>query len=191
MGKKGKFGVVISLGLLASFLLMFPFNLWLSSTMVRHQIIQLPLAVMIGILLGFSYRNLRINDIYWRISALIFSIFSFSFWMLPHSIDISVVFPVTNRIMILNMVVVGFLIIISLRKTYMELKIVFLGMLTAMLFATGITLQSLKILLCSSYSVAQQHETGFYILLFATALFFTTFTVFFNGLANAKTAHLS
>lgn len=148
--------------------------------MPRHQIIQLPAMVLLGMALAATFPRLVIQDASWGIATLIFIMSSLIFWMLPHSIDFSIINIPFNRVMHLNMMGCGFLLIIALRGAFFEIKILFLGMLSSMLLATGITLRAFDILLCSSFNIRQQHQTGLYLILISILLFIITFITFFR-----------
>jgi hypothetical protein len=113
-------------------------NDWLSATMQRHQIIQLPAMFGLGFVLGTRFSRLNIKENFWGISVLIFTI-SFISWVLPRSIGNSVISTTFNRMMHLNMIVAGILLMPVLRNILFEIKFLFLGMMSAMMLATGIT----------------------------------------------------
>ena len=180
--------IIILLAGILFYLLSYTLNEWLDSKMVLHQLIQLPSMFVLGILLAFAFPSMRIKDISWGISALIFVTSSLIFWMLPHSIDYAVINDWFNRIMHLNMIICGLLLIAVFREILFEIRIYFLGMLSAMLIATGITLRVFKILLCSSFTIEQQKETGGYlILLGSTIVIYTLITFFRMPLLSKKT----
>jgi cytochrome c oxidase assembly factor CtaG len=164
----------------------FPLNDWLSATMPRHQIIQLPIMFLLGLLLGLNFSSLNIKKTSWGIAVLIFIMASFIFWMLPHSIDAAVINKASNRLMHLNMLIAGFLLMPVLRNALFEIKILFLGMLSAMMLATGITLRAFNILLCSSFTIDEQKETGFYLIIVGFLLFVLTFITFFKASGEKK-----
>lgn len=164
------------------FLLSFQFNEWLSLTMPRHQLLQLPGMFVLGILLSYCFPDIKIKNISYGISGVIFIMASMIFWMLPRSVDLAVLHPSINRIMHVNMLIAGFLATAILKNTTLELKMFFLEMTVAMLLATGITLRAFDMLLCSSFTIEQQHETGLYLILIASALFVGTLVMFFRAL---------
>ena len=82
----------------------------------------------------------------------------------------------------INMFVAGFLIFLTLKHTLFEIRILFLGMVTAMMIATGITLLTYNLLLCSAFTIDQQKETGTQLIIIGLILFATTLFVFFRGL---------
>ena len=181
MFRRKKDIILVLIILLLFILLSFPLNDWLSATMPRHQIIQLPAMFGLGLMLGIHFLRFNIKETSWGIAVLIFTMTSFVFWMLPLSIDYAVINKMFNRIMHLNMVIAGILLMPVLRNILFEIKILFLGMLSAMMLATGITLRAFNILLCSSFDIGQQKETGFYLIIIGFLLFVLTFVVFFKA----------
>ena len=79
------------------------------------------------------------------------------------------------------MFIAGTLLMPALRNILFEIKILFLGMLAAMMLATGITLRAFNVLLCSSFDIVQQKETGFYLIIIGFLLFVLTFITFFKA----------
>ena len=84
------------------------------------------------------------------------------------------------------MLFAGILLIPVLRNILFEIKILFLGMISAMMLATGITLRAFNILLCSSFDIGQQKETGFYLIIIGFLLFVLTFITFFKAPGEKK-----
>ncbi len=164
----------------------FPMNEWFCETMPRHQLLQLPAMLFLGVITGVIFRKISIGDIAWGICILIITMFSIIFWMLPHSIDAAVINTWFNRAMHLNMLAAGFFLVLVFREIIFEIRIAFLWMMSAMLLATGITLKYFDILLCSSFTIAQQNETGYYLLLSGSGLFLATMIFFFHGLGRKE-----
>ena len=184
---KSKKDIIVVLVIILSFYLMsFPLNGWLSATMPRHQIIQLPVMLVLGLILGTNFSRLIIKDLYWGIAVLIFIMASLTFWMLPRSIDLSVLDHSFNRAMHFNMLFAGVLLMAVLRGIILEIKILFLGMLSAMLLVTGFTLRTFDILLCSSFDIEQQKQTGLYWIIIGSLMFLLTFFIFFKAVGQPK-----
>lgn len=80
-----------------------------------------------------------------------------------------------------NMLIAGFLLKVVLRDIIFEIKILFLGMLSAMVLATGIALRVFDIILCSSFDIYQQKETGLYLIIAGFLLFILTFFTFLKA----------
>ena len=55
-------------------------------------------------------------------------------------------------------------------------------MISAMFIATGITLVTYNLLLCSAFTIDQQKETGSLLTIIGLVLFVTTLITFFRGL---------
>lgn len=179
MGNK-KLMVVVIVELLLIGWVSFYANQWFSETMPRHQLIQLPAMVLLGMAGGWQVSRFSVRDIFVGVGLLIFVMASLIFWMLPLSIDVAVIYPLVNRIMHINMFLCGWMIVIVWRRSRFEIKILFSGMMASVLMATGIALQSFEILLCSSFNIAQQKETGFYLVGAGVLLFAYTLSVLFR-----------
>lgn len=180
---KKKQNIIFALVIPALFILIsFSLNEWFSETMPRHQLLQLPAMLVLGIISGVFFSKLSVKDVSWGIAVLIFIMSSLIFWMLPHSIDLAVINKSVNKLMNLNIFAAGFLLMPVIRNTIFEVKILFLGMLSVMVLVTGITLKVFNILLCSSFNILQQKETGFYLIIIGLSLFVFTFINFFSGL---------
>ncbi|MCO6497849.1 MAG: hypothetical protein J5I50_09325 [Chitinophagaceae bacterium] len=181
MGKRQATILFILIIAILGWLISFFWNEYLSETMMRHQVMQLPAMVLLGVLTGLYFKKLVVKDLAWQISLLIMVMTSFIFWMLPRSVDMAVIDPLYNRSMHLNMFVAGLVIVAVLRAAVFEIKIAFLGMVAAMTLAVGITLRVFNILLCSSFNIFQQQETGLYLIFLSIALFLLTYITFFRG----------
>lgn len=163
-------------------LLFFPLNPWLSLTMPRHQVVQLPAALLLGLALGPAFRRVNITGLSRGLAALVLAMGALIFWMIPRSIDMAAIHPGINRLMGLSMAATGFLIAITLRNMPFEARIAFPGMLASMLLATGATLRTFAIQLCSSFTIGQQHETGMWLMLIGLALLIGTAVAFIRAL---------
>lgn len=169
-----------------AWLISFPLNAWFSETMLRHQLLQLPSMLALGIIAGFWFtKNIHVSTST-GIAILIIIMASLIFWMLPHSIDDAVINAAFNRVMHINMLLAGFFAVMVLRQTLFEIKIIFLGMISSMLMATGITLNNYDLLLCSSFDIFQQHETGFRLIISGIALYVVTVITFLSGLGKSN-----
>lgn len=87
----------------------------------------------------------------------------------------------------LNMLIAGFLFVPTMRQILFEIKIIFLGMVSAMIIATGIALNSFNILLCSAFDIAQQKVTGKILLISGLIFYAVSIVIFFRGLRTKKT----
>lgn len=160
-------------------------NDWFSVTMPRHQLLQLPIMLVLGIACGCIFSSFKIKNNAYGIALLIFIMASLIFWMLPRSIDLTIVYPWFNRIMHLHILLVGFLIASVLPYVLFEAKIAFLLMVASMLITSGGTLKVFKILLCSSFTIEQQNETGLYLMFIGIIFFVGSIIFFFREIAKA------
>lgn len=179
--RKPKSLIFLLLFAVCFYLLSFPMNHWLSATMPRHQLLQLPAMFLVGALIALLVlKPLKVSDLSWRLAGLIFVMASLIFWMLPHSVDLSAINPFVNNIRHLNLLLAGFLTITLLRHIIVEVKILFLSMLASMLLAVGITLRVFDVLLCSSFNITEQKQTGLILIFAGIFLFLYTLVVFFR-----------
>jgi len=148
--------------------------------MPRHQAVQLPIIFGIGIAIASYFKNLNIKELSWAYSALIFILFSLIFWMLPHSVDLAVINPLIDRTMHIHILICGILLVASFKTISFEIKTFYLAMLSAKLATVGIVMKVFNILLCGSFTILQQQETGTYFILFGISLFIYTLFQFFN-----------
>jgi hypothetical protein len=78
---------------------------------------------LLGFFCGWKWLSSRRTNLYCGLSILVFIMFSFIFWMLPHSIDAAVIDIRFNRFMLLNMFAQAFCYIRYL--SIYDLKFVF------------------------------------------------------------------
>ena len=159
----------------------FPLNHWLTLTMLRHQLIEIPVLLFTGVIFGKIIWKPDAKNVSFSVSLIIFFIFSLIFWMLPKSIDLAVLNPLFNKLMNIHIFIAGICAFSIIKDSVFELKVYFTGMISAMLMAVGITLRVFNLLLCSSFSIEQQRETGIYLITIAIIMFiYTTFILMSN-----------
>lgn len=186
--RKENIGVFLGIAV-AFFLISFTFNDWFCRTMPRHQLLQLPMMYFLGLILSLRFwRKAKLGSST-ALALLIGVMASFIFWMIPYSVDLAVINPSFNRLMHFNMFLAGALTPISMRNSILEIKIIFLGMMATMLTASGISLLNFNILLCSSFNLSQQHETGKGLLVFGILLFLFTVVKFFRESVRERAAN--
>ncbi|MCO5249710.1 MAG: hypothetical protein M9887_12270 [Chitinophagales bacterium] len=144
---------------------------------------QLPAMIILGLIIGWTFPKLKIKDLSWGVTLLIICMASLIFWMIPRSIDMTIVYPSFNRVMHVNMLLFGWILVAVFRCIIFEVKIVFLLMVSGMLLSSGITLRVFKIVLCSSFTMEQQRENGFYLLIIGLTIFVVTIFLFFRQLS--------
>ncbi len=164
----------------------FPLNDWFSLTMVRHQILQLPAMALLGIVAGLVYSNARPKNRSTQIAILIAAMAILLFWMLPRSIDLTIVYPWINRVMHLMVFAAGLSIAWGLVGCFFEVQIAFPLMLASMFIATGMALRGFTILLCSSFMLEEQQETGLYLIFLGLGIFVITITFLLRRLGDRE-----
>lgn len=171
--------IVLGVAIVGVGLVSFGYNDWFSQTMPRHQLFQLPFFLILGLVLTRYFNPSISKSDAVKISGIIFVMGSLVFWMLPLSIDLAVIHPWFNRLMHLNLFIAGILLFLSLHRASLPIKMVFYGMLTAMLIGTGIILSNFSILLCSAFDIPQQQETGNYLIAIGAVFLILTYLTFF------------
>lgn len=183
MDSKIKKYIILILVTTTLFVVAVPLNEWMSKTMARHQLIELPIMFFGGIIIGKYGWKLSTKDNFVSVAKIIFVMFTLIFWMLPKSVDLAALNPLIDKIMNLHVFIAGFLTISLLKGTIFEIKILFLGMMAAMIMAVGITLRVFNLLLCSSFSIEQQRETGLYMILISALLYILTSYILISSIA--------
>lgn len=171
--------IVLGVAIVSIGLVSFVYNDWFSQTMPRHQLLQLPFFLILGLVVTRYFKLPIPQSESVKISGIIFVMGSLIFWMLPLSIDLTVIYPWFNRLMHLHLFIAGILLFLSIHRASLPIKIVFYGMLTAMLIGSGIILNNFSILLCSAFNIPQQQETGNYLMAIGVFFLILTYLTFF------------
>ena len=131
--------------------------------MARQMLIQIPALLILGFIAGrYTLRFIeKVNEN--GITGLIIFIGSFLFWMLPRSLDLTVLSSTVDTIMHVNMLIAGF----ALGQSYPLLGFI-IRMAVALLFISMLIVISMvytnySTLLCAVYTVEQQKEVGYYL----------------------------
>ncbi len=82
------------------------------------------------------------------------------FWMIPRSIDLTQIYPEVNRLYVFSLFTVGFLL-----SSYLPLlpgvpRVVYALYFSSMIVALGLLYASLTTLLCSAFTLEDQHAFG-------------------------------
>ncbi|OBY24426.1 hypothetical protein [Leisingera sp. JC1] len=133
---------------------------------VQHVLVQMPLLVLAGVLLGW---NLRVRRD-WAVPLLLTALTAFLFWMLPRSVDWALT-PAGEAAKNLSL---PLLLGVPLRLSWPWLGPVLRGFLKAnalsMLGVLGFLYTHAPVRICNSYLVSAQQELGFAFLYLAAAL---------------------
>lgn len=146
-----------------------PIDNYLDVVMARHALIQIPSLLLCGYLAGIKINTLSFNP--YGLSGLIFFTGTLIFWMIPRSLDSTVLFNSIDQIMHLNMFVAGFFLRSSISLIPFMVKVVYLIQFIAMCAALGILYLSINSWLCAVYTIEQQKETGRGLLFISIAVF--------------------
>lgn len=141
-----------------------PFGIWLEESMVRHMLIQFPLILATGVLLGFAMpvriqQRITCFNAY-GLSGLILFMLVTAFWMIPRALDHALLSPGVEFAKVLSLLVAGMAIQCSWRPAGLVIQTFFIGNWSWMSAAVGLTYQTSSTRLCNFYLVDQQILTG-------------------------------
>ncbi len=145
-----------------------PVATWLSTTMPRHQLIQVPALLLLGVMSvrWTTAQTPRQPPGEWDPALLILAIGGMIFWMIPRSVDLAASDRFADQLQHLSMFLAG----IIFARTLSRLSVVAAMTLgihgVAMLAAQGMVYTLYPGLICTAYTLQQQRTTG-QILLYA------------------------
>ena len=146
----------------------------LDGSMVGKAVLQQFLHIGLGLLLGRYWRRFYFKKGYQRASGLITFTFLIVFWSIPISVDLSEVHEWMDQLYHVSMLLGGFL----LHRSFKGLPDVFRGayglLFSSMLISTGYVYKTKSVLLCSTYSLEDQHTYGRVVLFFGGILYVAT-----------------
>lgn len=93
-------------------------------------------------------------------SAVVAATFILLFWMIPRSIDMTQIFPVANALYLICLVAAGFLLARYLPLLPGVVRVTFALYLASMMAAFGLLYASQSTLLCSAFTLQDQHAFG-------------------------------
>ena len=93
-------------------------------------------------------------------SAVVGAILLLMFWMIPRSIDLTQIYPEVNDLYVLTLFAVGFLLSHYFPLMPGVAKVVSALYLSSMIVALGLLYASLTTLLCSAFTLEDQHAFG-------------------------------
>jgi sugar phosphate permease len=94
------------------------------------------------------------------------------FWMIPRSIDLTQIYVAANGLYVICLFVVGFLLSHSLPLLSGVAKTVYALYFSSMLVASGLLYASQSTLLCSAFTLADQHRFGWILVVLGLATYF-------------------
>jgi hypothetical protein len=149
--------------LVALSLSMWPLRAVIISDMFWHMDIQIPLLIAVGVLMQItpsviSKKLSRLNA--FGLSSFIASQMILAFWMLPISIDRAIIYWEYDLAKIISLIICGWLMQISFRKTTLVIEVFFVGYFLAMMLWVGLYYLYSDVRLCNVYSQASQQYAG-------------------------------
>jgi len=163
--------LLVALIFLLYLLITLPLDSFLDSRMVGKAFVQTFSLIGLGILLGHSTSLFTLKDNPERISGLILFSFLFIFWSIPRSVDVSELYEWADQIYHLSMFAGGFILQRSLPSLPKLVKGVFGLLFSSMLTATAMVYRWKSVILCSTYTLYDQHLYGKVLLIFGLGLY--------------------
>lgn len=141
--------------------------------MFWHMNIQIPLLIAVGVISKipvsvFSQKLSRFNA--YGLNSFIVSQVILAFWMLPISIDRAIIHWEYDLAKIISLVVCGWLIQVSFKKTTVVIEVFFVGYFLAMMLWVGFYYIQSDVRLCNVYSQDSQQYAGGGLMFYAVAL---------------------
>ncbi|HJP38757.1 MAG: hypothetical protein QF483_03640 [Gammaproteobacteria bacterium] len=147
-----------------------PVDSFLDGSMSRHMLLQMPLLVVLGYAAGLAWPLPRFRHASPGLAAIFFVMGSMVFWMLPRSLDAAVTLAWVDQAMHLNMLAVGWILVIGLPHLSFHVKMAFGIYSLAMALTAGVVYVATVVPVCSAYSLQQQNEAGTLLLWVSSAL---------------------
>lgn len=145
---------------------------WLEASMARHMMLQLPLLVASGALLGARTRwpaAVRVIDGH-GVSVLTALLFVSAYWMIPRALEQSLDAALPQVAKFVSLPLIGALLPGALRRANPIVQIFFLGNFCAMTAIAGLLYQEQPRQLCNAYLVDDQAFTGMLLVVASVAL---------------------
>ena len=135
-------------------------DLFFDSTMSRHMVLQPIIFTFLGLLIGKKIRfDFGVFNVF-GISGLIFFISNYLFWMLPRSLDLTLINEVVDKSCHICLVLGGFILAKSVARMAFFVRAAFGINFLAMFSALGLFYSVYEEQACASYSLIQQKEAG-------------------------------
>ncbi|MGM8215677.1 hypothetical protein ACLIA0_08870 [Bacillaceae bacterium W0354] len=163
------------LGLLMYVMLIIPpIRIYLESIMVVHMLIQLPLLIISGWLIGsFIVEKLKHTFDQWDshgVAGIVLIIFITTYWMIPRALDEALISQTHEILKFISLPLVGFLIADSWKKIKaLGKSFVFLNYLSMFVLMGWLYIDS-PIQICNNYLVAEQQTLGWGFISLAIAM---------------------
>lgn len=157
----------------AVFLSLWPLRAVIIENMFWHMDIQIPLLIAAGLISkipvsNFSQNLSRFNA--YGLNSFIVSQVILVFWMLPISIDRAIIHWEYDLAKIISLIVCGWLIQVSFKRTTVVIEVFFVGYFLAMMLWVGFYYIQSDVRLCNVYTQDSQQYAGGGLIVFAVVL---------------------
>ena len=93
-------------------------------------------------------------------SAVVAATLLFLFWMIPRSIDLTQIYPSANALYVISLFAAGFLLSHYFPLLFGVARVAYALYFSSMIVAFGLLYASQSTLLCSAYTLEEQHAFG-------------------------------
>lgn len=145
---------------------------WFSATMPRHQLLQVPAMVVLGAIAARGLARWAMARVPrgWDAPLLVVAIGTVMFWMIPRSVDLAASSMAADQVMHLSWFLAGGALAYTLPRAPVVARMALGIHGVAMLAAAGLVYTLYPGLICTAYTLPQQHATGRWMLLAAPVL---------------------
>jgi hypothetical protein len=147
---------------------------WLEASMLRHMLLQLPLILVAGWLLGgrWSARPLAAAIDQHGVTGLTLMLFVSAYWMIPRALELSINSPAAEAGKFASLLLLGAMLPGSLLRANWIVQLFFLGNFSWMMAIAGIQYQNMPRQLCNAYLLDDQITTGIALVVASIAIAF-------------------
>ncbi len=178
---------VLWLGVLGS-LASPPLDSYLTQTQPRFLALHIPAWLVLGYLAGHRFR--RASTVAWNplgLTGLVFFLGSLAFWMIPRSVDAAALSPWVDQVLHANLLAAGFAFAWSVPAMPFVLRAA-VGIYSAsMIFSLGVLYTHYPALLCGTFTLGEQEQTGHLLLLLTAPIVIALLVSGYRALAREHT----
>lgn len=142
-----------------------PLNKWLDQKQPRLLLMEMPAWFSLGWMAGVRFRSYQQSFNPHGLTGFIFFLGTLGFWMIPRSVDLISISTVADQMMHANFLVAGAVFSASRFKMPFVLRAAGAIYGTSMIFSLGMLYTGFSALLCGSFDLEQQKQTGRLLLL--------------------------
>jgi hypothetical protein len=177
-------GLWLGCGILALLALPGP-RAWLEADMERHMLMQFPLLIGAGLLVGHAVpERVRRHWAAWNhhgISGLLLVSCVLAFWMVPRALDEVLIVPWLEAVKFASLLLTGAALAVSWPLAGLLVRGFFLGNLLPMMAVTGWLYAAAPVRLCNAYLTSQQQAVGQALIAFSLLAACTWLAGFFRA----------